>query len=65
MPLRLILLILHIRFEEESSRNTQTNNDANVAALDFIKRIEKQEKYTMDPGRQIYLSNNNKDFGQK
>ena len=26
---------------------------------------EKQDKYTMDPGRQIYLSNNKKKFGQK
>ena len=58
MPLRLILLILHIRFKEESSGNTQTNNDANIAALDFIKKIEKQEKYTMDPGRLIHLSSN-------
>ena len=58
MPLKLILLILHIRLEEKSSRNTQTNKDANVAALDFIKKIEKQDKYTMEPKRQIYLSNN-------
>ena len=26
---------------------------------------EKQDKYTMDPGRQIYLSNIKKKFGQK
>ena len=25
----------------------------------------KQDKYTMDPGRQIYLSDNKKNFGQK
>ena len=25
----------------------------------------KQDKYTMDPGRQIYLSNNKKKFRQK
>ena len=25
----------------------------------------KQDKYTMDPGRQIYLSNNKKNVGQK
>ena len=25
----------------------------------------KQDKYTMDPGRQIYLSNNKNIFGQK
>ena len=31
-----------------------------------FKRVKcKQDKYTMDPGCQIYLSNNKKFFGQK
>ena len=31
----------------------------------FTDFIYKQDKYTMEPGRQIYLSNIKKKFGQK
>ena len=43
---------------------SRTLKDA-ILQLDKSKMVFEQDKCKMDPGSQIYLSNNNKNFGQK
>ena len=61
--IRKSFFILHLQWHKSTSvMNGQSSRDSKLA-IEAIRL--KCNKYTMDPGRQIYLSKNKKIFGKK